>query len=132
MRRMLAVLMLVAAVALAGCSDDLDPIVGTWEADGPQPSGFRDFGDRATIMVFNGHASLGSRSETLCGGAEIKPGKGDGKFRIVFPTDDLIKWCLGIDVPPHLDIVADGDTMTATYTGPPTTSTYRLKRVSSN
>jgi hypothetical protein len=122
--------MLVAVLAVAGCSDDLDPIVGTWDADGPQPTGFPDFGDRATILVFNGHASLGSRSETLCGGAEIKSGKGDGQFRIAFPTDDLISWCPGIDVPPSLDVVVDDDTMTATFTGQPTTSTYRLKRTS--
>jgi len=128
MRRMLVALMLIAAVAVAGCSDDLDPIVGTWDADGPQPTGFPDFGDRATILVFNGHASLGTRSDTLCGGAEIKSRKGDGQFRITFPTDDLIAWCTGIDVPPSLDIVIKGDTMTATYTGPPTTLTYRLKR----
>jgi len=128
MRHVLAALMLIAVVATAGCSDDLDPIVGTWNADGPQPTGFPDFGDRATITVFNGHASLGSRSDTLCGGAEITPGKGDDQFRIAFPTDDLIAWCAGIDVPPSLDVVVDGDTLTATLTGQPTPSTYRLKR----
>ena len=128
MRRLVATLMLFAVVAVAGCSDDLDPIVGTWDADGPQPTGFPDFGDRATILVFNGHASLGTRSDTLCGGAEIKSGKSDGQFRITFPTDDLISWCLGIDVPPSLDVLVNGDTMTATFTGPPARLTYRLKR----
>src|SRR5687768_7152987 len=51
MRRMVAALMLTAVVAVAGCSDDLDPIAGSWDADGPQPTGFPDFGDRATIVV---------------------------------------------------------------------------------
>jgi hypothetical protein len=128
MRRMVAALMLTAVVAVAGCSDDLDPIAGSWDADGPQPTGFPDFGDRATIVVANGHASLGSRFETLCGGAEIKSGPDDGQFRITFPTDDLISWCAGIDVPPSLDLLVNGETMTATYTGQPATATYRLKR----
>jgi len=128
MRRLLAALMLMAVVAVAGCSDDLDPIIGTWDADGPQPTGFPDFSDRATIVVSNGHASLGTRSDTLCGGAEIRSGEGDDQFRITFPTDDLVAWCLGIDVPPSLDVVVDGDTLTATFTGQPATLAYRLKR----
>jgi hypothetical protein len=132
MRHTLAALVLVAFVAVAGCSDDLDPILGTWDADGPQPTGFPDFGDRATIVVFNGKASLGSRSDTLCGGAKIKPGKDGDQFRITFPTDDLVRWCAGIDVPPSLDVVVNGDTMTATYAGPPTTLTYRFKRTREN
>ncbi|RSM68737.1 hypothetical protein DMB66_12250 [Actinoplanes sp. ATCC 53533] len=129
---MLAALTLIAVAAPAGCADDLDPIVGTWDADGPQPTDFPDFSERATIVVANGHASLGSRSDTLCGGAEIKSGPDDGQFRITFPTDDLIRWCLGIDVPPSLDLLVDGETMTATYTGQPATAVYRLKRTRSH
>ncbi|WP_415952233.1 fimbrillin family protein [Streptomyces sp. KLOTTS4A1] len=115
---------LVAGLLLGGCSQEVDPLVGEWVADGPQPRGFSDFGDRAIIRVDeDGEAILGTSPSDLCGNAEVTAGEGDGEFRIAFESR-----CLTVGVPVSLDVVLDGDTLEAVPTGRPDGEPYRFRR----
>lgn len=132
MRRRLLSVVLVLTLVVTGCSNDLDPIVGHWETDGPQPEGFRDFGDNAEIIVLKkGTASLGrADSMSLCGGASVKVNKvtdDQASYRIVLPENPFT-WCLN-DVPQSLDVVVKRDALEATPTDSPTGEVYRFKRV---
>lgn len=112
---------IVIAGVLVGCSgaSGLDPVVGRWTADGPQPTGYADFADGALISVDeDGAATLGSSPMSMCGDATVEATEGsDGKgqsFRIEFPKHSS---CVTVEVPNSLDVVVDGDSMTATPTG---------------
>ncbi|WP_327277846.1 hypothetical protein OG609_44055 [Streptomyces sp. NBC_01224] len=88
-------------------------------ADGPQPTGYADFADGALISVDeDGTATLGSSPMSMCGDATVEATEGsDGKgqsFRIEFPKHSS---CVTVEVPNSLDVVVDGDSMTATPTG---------------
>ncbi|WP_232837528.1 hypothetical protein [Streptomyces atratus] len=114
---------IVIAGVLMGCSgsSDLDPIVGRWTATGPQPTGYADFADGALISVDeDGTATLGSSPMSMCGDAAVEATEGsDGegqRFRIAFPKKSS---CVTVEVPSSLDVVVDGDSMTATPTGSP-------------
>ncbi|MEH1016272.1 hypothetical protein V6U90_24590 [Micromonospora sp. CPCC 206060] len=126
--------MLVSAVfattlLLAGCSSELDPIVGEWTADGPQPAGYSHFADNAMIRVDKaGKAVLGTSPWNLCGAATVTVNEATDdqtSYRIAFPTST---WCVTVDVPLSLDVVTKGNILEATPTGSPTGAVYRFKR----
>ncbi|MER0243080.1 hypothetical protein AAHZ94_13805 [Streptomyces sp. HSW2009] len=127
MRRILAVPVLAVALLLAGCSEESEPIAGEWVADGPQPPGYDDFGNHATIQVDDGKATLGIPPMRLCGGAavtELDDSEGSTKkYRLAFPAP-----CMSVSVPTNLDVVVDGDTLRATLTGLQGDRTFRFRR----
>ena len=134
MRRTLAINALVVGFLLAGCSEEADPIVGEWIADGPQPPGFGDFGDSAEIRVDEaGEATLGTPPASLCGGATVTAKEsdesasagGEAAYTIEFPTTT---WCVTVNVPQSLEIVIKGDTLEATPTGSPAETPFRFSR----
>ncbi|MFT2018488.1 hypothetical protein ACMA1D_21995 [Streptomyces sp. 796.1] len=127
MRRGLAVPVLAVALLLAGCSEESEPIEGEWVADGPQPPGYDDFGNHATIQVDDGKATLGTPPTRLCGGAAVTEldddGGGTPKYRLAFPAP-----CVSVSVPTNLEVVVDGDALRATMTGLQGDQTFRFRR----
>ncbi|MFE0176348.1 hypothetical protein ACFWZ2_28935 [Streptomyces sp. NPDC059002] len=128
MRRTLAVTTLAIGLVLVGCSEESEPITGKWIADGPQPPGYSDFADRATIHVDkNNKAVLGTSPMRLCGDAKVtdkETGDGDGAtYRIAFSSA-----CLTVNVPTSLEVVVDGDTLEATPTGRRDEKAFRFRR----
>lgn len=131
MRRTLAATALLAGFLLTGCSEEVDPIVGEWIADGPQPQGFGHFGDHAEIRVDEaGEATLGTPPSSLCGGAEVtakESDEGDDEvaYTIAFPSPG---WCVTVSVPHTLEVVVSGDTLEATRTDLPGEEPFRFTR----
>ncbi|MEU9336490.1 hypothetical protein AB0D49_25495 [Streptomyces sp. NPDC048290] len=128
MRRTLAVIALAAGLLLAGCSEESKPIEGEWSAYGPQPPGYSDFGDGATISVDkNDKAVLGTSPMRLCGGAKVTSrGEGDGggaEYRIAFDSS-----CISVSVPSSLEVVVDGDRLEARLTGQEGGEPFRFRR----
>lgn len=134
MRRVLALSALAVLALVAGCSGEFDPIVGTWVADGEQPSGHSHFAEDAEIRVEqDGTVIMGTAPSSLCGGAtvtalepETEHAGGDTAiFQIVFPADS---GCLTVDVPMSLEVTVDGDTLEALPTGVDDVTPYRFRR----